>query len=332
MNGNGAALQAIAQAANSLALLAKALAGEGVSVPEILSLSPSSGHTFSNASARFLEVKDEAERSADYLRGLKRTLTAFAKKGRGKRSLDSFTVEDVEAWLTNGKWSARYRQNLLTELRTFFNWCVRRGLAGHNPASAVELPIIPATVPALHTPAEVRNVLELARKTDLNLCRHLAIRYFAGLRTSEAFRLDESRIKLERGLINVTAASCKTRRRRLVTIQPNLRAWLALGGELHVGDHNTRIARFNAATGLAWPKNVTRHSFCSYHLAHFRDAKETALQAGHSETMLFNTYREIEFPNGELLTADVAADFWSIVPVLESGQAGCPSLASGLVV
>ena len=169
---------------------------------------------------------------------------------------------------------------------------------------------MPATEPlppGLHTPAEVRRVLATAAQHDLNACRCLAVRYFAGLRTSEAVALEEKEIKTEAGFIEVTAAKAKTRRRRLVVITPALRAWLALGGELPLKQVNNRLRRIVALAGVPWPANVTRHSFCSYHLAEFGNAGKTALEAGHSEAMLFAHYREV-------VTPAAAAEFWAIRP------------------
>jgi integrase len=121
--------------------------------------------------------------------------------------------------------------------------------------------------------------------------------------------MTEDEIKGE--FIEVTAAKSKTRRRRLVPLQPNLKAWLAIGGVVPLRDVNQRMRLFTAALrkkhGIDWTHNVTRHSWCSYHLAQFRSAAETALQAGHSEQMLFTHYRE-------LVTPDQAKEFWSIVP------------------
>jgi integrase len=45
----------------------------------------------------------------------------------------------------------------------------------------------------------------------------------AGLRRAEIERLDWSEIDFESGLIEVTAEKAKAARRRLVTMQPNLR-------------------------------------------------------------------------------------------------------------
>jgi integrase len=133
------------------------------------------------------------------------------------------------------------------------------------------------------------------------------VRYFAGLRGSEAASLDESCIQPGRGFIEVTAAKAKTRRRRLVTIQPALAAWLDTGGTLPLGDVNTKLWNLTSALAFDWPRNVTRHSFVSYHLAAFGSASKTALEAGHTEQMLFNHYREI-------VTPGQAAEFWGIRP------------------
>lgn len=65
-----------------------------------------------------------------------------------------------------------------------------------------------------------------------------------------------------------------------------------------------RIARLS---GAPWPANVTRHSFASYHLAAFESAAKTALEAGHSEAMLFAHYRAV-------VTQATALEFWKIVP------------------
>jgi hypothetical protein len=60
-------------------------------------------------------------------------------------------------------------------------------------------------------------------------------------------------------------------------------------------------------SGVAWGHNIARHSFVSYHLAEFGNAGRTALEAGHSEAMLFRHYRA-------LVTPAAAAEFWGIRP------------------
>jgi integrase len=167
------------------------------------------------------------------------------------------------------------------------------------------MPTLENDPPGIHTPAEVATVLEAARKIDINAMRCFAIRYFAGLRTSEAVNLQETEIGAR--FIEVTAAKSKTRRRRLVTVQPALSAWLALGGELPLRQVANRLRAVTLAAAVPWPHNATRHSFVTYHLAAFENAGKTALEAGHTEQILFNHYREIVKP-------EVAAAFWAIRP------------------
>ena len=65
---------------------------------------------------------------------------------------------------------------------------------------------------------------------------------------------------------------------------------------------------------LEWPENGLRHSFASYHLAHFRNAAVLALEMGHvSPHVLFAHYREVTTP------AD-AARYWQIVPSAKTAK------------
>ena len=85
-------------------------------------------------------------------------------------------------------------------------------------------------------------------------------------------------------------------------IQPNLREWLE-----PVRKHSGKITpenfvkQFQALREVAgvtdWPDNALRHSFASYHLAHFKDAAALALQMGHTDAdMIFRHYRQLVRP------------------------------------
>lgn len=259
----------------------------------------------SNAINSFLVAKVRAGKSDRYLRTMKNSLTKFAR-GRSGLLLDDVTVEAVERWLDDSDWNGTTRRGYLRDVRTLYNFAVRRGMTVNNAPSAVELPDRSASAIGIHTPAEARAVLECARKMDLNLCRAMAVRYFAGLRSSECDRLTEDCIRADTGYIEVTAGNAKTRRRRLIEISETLRAWLALGGILPLGNSGQRMSALVKASGVPWPNNATRHSFVSYSVA-LHGAKDTALRAGHSEDMLFQHYRA-------LVTKADAEAFWAIRP------------------
>jgi integrase len=147
-----------------------------------------------------------------------------------------------------------------------------------------------------------------------------AIGLFAGLRRAELERLDWSEIDFESGLIQVTAEKSKTATRRFVTMQPNLRQWLLplrqLKGSVTPPENFREL--FNQARVAAgitdWPENALRHSFASYHLAHFKNAASTALECGHTDSRVtFAHYRELVKPRE-------AARVWKLAPSQGKGR------------
>ena len=252
----------------------------------------------------FTTAKERAGRSVRYLRQMRTAINSVLREQR-RRAVATVTTRELETAFAALEVSPRTVKSYLSDVRTLLGFAVRRGYLARNAAAPIDAPRCLPKPPALHTPAEVRRILATARESHPAFCRTLAVRYFSGLRSAEAFRLSAADIRGD--YIEVTAAKSKTRRRRLVPIAPNLRAWLALEGELHTGRTSGLALRIATRAGVPWPGNVTRHSFCSYHLAHFGNAGRTALEAGHSEQMLFAHYRE-------LVTKEAAAEFWAIGP------------------
>ena len=256
----------------------------------------------------FLVTKAKAGKSDRYLRALHYNLKKFVAS-HGRTLARDVSIVDVESWIENLRLMPRTRRGYLSDLRTLFNFGVRRGIVASNPAAAVELPVEIQGPVTIHTPEQVASVLKVARDYDPDILRALAVRYFSGLRTAEAERLTDEEVQEK--YIEVTALKSKTRSRRLVTIQPNLRAWLSLGGHLPAPPQNGRrmleFQRHLRRVDLTWPKNVARHSFVSYHLAKFQNAGKTALEAGHTEQMLFAHYREI-------VTREAGKAYFDILP------------------
>ncbi len=255
----------------------------------------------------FLVSKARTGKSVRYLLEIRNALSLLFK-GRMLRPVHKITSEELEEWSNVKGINARTKRNRITSARTFFAFALRRGYVGSNPAIALEFPPMENKPVEIMSPADVAVVMGTAQRLDLDIMRLLAVQFFAGLRTSEAMRLEESEIGVR--YIEVKAKKCKTRRRRLVTVSPTLRAWLDAGGKLPVTDVWSRLVMVKRASGVRFPSNAARHSFCSYHLAHFCSATLTAFQAGHSEAMLFAHYRE-------LVTPEFAAEFWRIHPDAE---------------
>ena len=93
-----------------------------------------------------------------------------------------------------------------------------------------------------------------------------------------------------------------------MTIADNLAAWLKLGGDLPLHNRQKRLEAIRRTAGVAWGHDIMRHTFGSYHLAHFCSADKTALEMGHRDTnMLFRHCRQ-------LVTREAAEAFWAIRP------------------
>ena len=70
------------------------------------------------------------------------------------------------------------------------------------------------------------------------------------------------------------------------------------------GDRRLRESAMVAAKIKTWPVDVLRHSFASYRLAMHDNAAKTALEMGHTGTvMLFQHYRNLAKP-------EAAREWW----------------------
>jgi integrase len=260
----------------------------------------------------FLVYQARLGRSDRYLRQLRVVFTSFTKK-RGGIMVHELTAGAVRAWSESPGWSPGTARRYVADVRGFLEWCRRREWIHGNPAADIRI-VQPRDVrpPQIHTPEEVLRILKTAAAVDLDVCRHLAVRYFAGLRTAEAMALRESDVRQEEALLVVPAAVAKTRRRRAVQICPALAAWLAIGGTLR-GMRPDSIRRVMRLSGVDCPPNVSRHSWCSYHLALHESSAKTALEAGHAEAILFAHYRA-------LVSRAAALEYFSLRPPQE-----CPT-------
>jgi len=247
----------------------------------------------------FVETREKEGASASHLRDFTYRLQRFAKK-HAKRLVAEITTKEIDAWLFGLKNSAQSKDKHRRLLHNFLGYCAGRGYTDENPvARAAKVKVI-RKAPGILTPSDTAALLAAA---PVEIVPALAIGFFAGLRTAEIQRLDWQQIDLKRGFIEVTAENAKSSQRRLVTITPNLRAWLEpnalLSGPVRLSEmrHKDRFDIARAESGITWPSNACRHSFASYHLAKNQDAAATALQLGHANTaVLFQHYRELARP------------------------------------
>ena len=249
----------------------------------------------------------KSQRHVDDLRS---RLDIFAEEFDGQM-FATITTKQINDWLRSLKVSAVTRNHYRRLIVLAYNFAVENGYATANPAEKTAKAKEDGGTIGILAVTQAARLLETATPDVLP---YIAIGLFAGLRRAEIERLDWSEIDFESDLIEVTAKNAKTARRRHVTIQPNLREWLLPlrkhKGNVTPGENFRQL--FDAARVAAgiedWPDNALRHSFASYHLAHFKNAKALALELGHTnEDMIFTNYRQLVRPTE-------AERYWDIKP------------------
>lgn len=265
--------------------------------------------TASELVKKLIAAKETDGASERYLSDLKSRLNRFAADLNGK-VVASLTTAQLDHWLRALNASPVTRNNYRRLLIVAFNYAVQQGYSTDNPAGGTSKVKEKSGAPGILTVSETARLLESA---SADVLPYVAIGALAGLRRAELERLDWSEIDFDSGLIQVTAEKAKTARRRFVRMQMSLREWL-LPLRKHKGavvcdNFRKRFdeARADAAI-IEWPDNALRHSFASYHLAHFRDAAALALEMGHTDSeMIFDHYRELVKPKD-------AERYWNIRP------------------
>jgi len=256
-----------------------------------------------------IKVRSEAGVSDRYCYDLKLRLGRFVAGFSGKTTADISTA-NIDSWLAGLGVAPGTRNTYRRDLRTLFSFCVTRGYCGTNPVAQSQRAKDIGSPIGILTPDQLDRLLNNAAP---QVVPYIAIGAFAGLRAAEIERLDWDDVDLSDDHINITAKNSKTATRRLVDILPILSLWLTphARGTGPIVPPNLRSFLLEArakANIETWPPNALRHSYASYHLAHFNDAAKLALQLGHTHTRtIFQHYRQV------VKTAD-AARYWQIKP------------------
>lgn len=264
-----------------------------------------------DAVARFLANKTSRGLRSRSLDKLGATLEMLMSVAVRERPLREISAADLREFLQRNGWAAPTRKSYLGDLRTFFRWCVRQKLLGESPADALEAPILEDKPPAVLSVSQCAALLDACQRLAPDLLAWLILTLFAGLRSQEARRLAWGDVSGE--FITVTAAKSKTRQRRTIPLSEQMREWLAAAREAgsllppENWQKRWKELRSHAGQFTGWKRNTLRHSFASYHFAHFKSAAETSALLGHSEAMLFRHYRGLVAP-------DAAAAFLALRP------------------
>ena len=258
---------------------------------------------------QLIDAKKADGMSKRYIEDLRSRLPRFAN-AFGEQMVATITAKQIDTWLRALQVGATTRNNFRRALVMMFNHAIALGYATSNPAAKTAKAKVVDSPPGILTVQQTARLVEAASP---ELLPYIAIGAFAGLRRAELERLDWSDVHFDADLIEVTAKKSKTARRRFVRMQPNLGEWLIPvrkhSGKVTPDNFPKQLDAVREAAGITeWPDNALRHSFASYHLAHFKDAAALALEMGHTDSgMIFNHYRELVKPKE-------AERYWNIKP------------------
>jgi integrase len=294
--------------------------------------------TIQEAIDTLIKDKEAAGKGERHTNGLRWNLERFADDHE-KLHLHEVAREHIEEWLQDAEFSTTTRRNYIRDLSILFNFALKREWVARIPLVGITKPTPESGEIRILSPEDTAELLQATKvrreiETPLgsmmvnlfeDITAPLAIKLFAGLRTSELFQLDWANVKESQ--IVIEAKTAKTRKRRVVSISENLQAWLE--GHRKVKGPVTELKynawhrklqslvgyvngfRKHAKTGQDYnfrlPPNFARHSFCSYHYALHRNENLTAAEAGNSPNVIFSNYREMVAP-------EAAKAYWEIRP------------------
>jgi integrase len=215
--------------------------------------------------------------SKDHFRHKKTKVLAFAEKF-GSRRMDQVTAVEVENWLSNmGVTVAATFNSWRRILHSFY----RDAKVPRNPIAEVKMRSDVSEHVGILTPAETQQLFDYALAHYPEAIGRLALEAFAGLRFSGAQRLEKKDINFEDRGILLPRHKTKTKRRYYIDKLPdNLWAWLEVTNDACWSLTNSEWmhlkSRLFREAGVPHPHNCLRHSFCTYHVAAYRDPGRTA--------------------------------------------------------
>ena len=246
------------------------------------------------------EAKEKSGKRDRYVKALKNNLKLFASSFGPNSLLRDVRPHHIEDWLNNPEWTQSTRRGRLIDLSTAFAFHLKRGGIVSNPASAVEKPEPEDKAPGILTVDECKRLLQTCSEIDPAFVPFIAVQMFGGLRPIEAKRISKKAFR--DGHIEIGSEVSKTHSRRLVTINPTLKRFL--NGDYQRNNSIKRMLAVREKAQVNWSHDALRHSFVSYHYP-IHGAAMTALESGHSESVLFKHYREL-VPRSE------AERFWKL--------------------
>lgn len=271
----------------------------------------------SEVAAALLALKAKKGKRSRYQRDISMRLARFCLTF-GERMIAELNASEVEHWLDSLNVGAVAWNNERRYLHLVWNFAVSKSWAPVNVIALIECRDVEETSPEILTIEQTRALLNAA---DDCILGYYAIALFGGVRDAEIKRLDWRSVNLLTGYITVEADVAKTRRKRMVPITPNLKAWLVPVAKSHGPVAPEAVDEIKKQTvkraGITdWPSDGTRHSFGTYEMARTKDIGHVSEVMGNSPGMVKKHYQKaVPFEQGDEFFGIMPDDRSNIIPM-----------------
>ncbi|MBS0229468.1 MAG: hypothetical protein JSS23_12360 [Proteobacteria bacterium] len=259
----------------------------------------------------FLESQRRDNRAGSTVRNLAVRIAAWITRER-IGTLADVTDATLLALKQRRNVSAQTRINDMAAVSSLLSWVVNeRRLLPVNPLTSISRPTVDVRVPRVLEPEQARALLEAARtQGEGRLLRYFVLCLLAGLRPSEAARVNPQDVMTGRdGFVRVIKSK-RRRRLRQVAISAAFRAWWKAAPEtpMPLYDQDRDRALFDAIresagliqrgrggdrkrlVGNRWQNDICRHTWISLRLHQTKDEAAVALEAGTSVQQIHEHY------------------------------------------
>jgi len=250
----------------------------------------------------------------------RRDLELLARYRTGRKGAladaDRAALFDYLAWRSQQNYSPRSNARLLSALRAFYAWMVRRGVREDDPTALLDPPKLPRSLPKALAESQIDALLgapDTATPLGLRDRAMLELMYACGLRVSELVNLPATAVNLRQGALRVMGKGSKERlvplgeeaqhwlERYLAQARPQIAGkralaplFLSMNGEAPSRQQFWLLVKKYAAAAGIDPDRISphglRHSFATHLLNHGADLRALQMLLGHSSLSTTQIY------------------------------------------
>jgi integrase len=291
---------------------------------------------FVEAAEQYHQFKLDAGKSKGHCKNIRSELDRLLSALPPGVRLDQLTAGQLDAVVVGFGLKEKTRNEYRIMLSSLYSWAAKQNPPlvpkGFNPAQDMERHKVKHQEVEFLRAADLRKILVAAPTKRPDLVPLIVLVCFAGLRPSEAVRLDWSEVGAD--YIRLPGKKSKTGYSRQIPIQDNLKAWLALWRKnegsicpgIDLPHLNVAIRHF---LGVRLSHDAMRHGYGTHRQKVLKNVGAVADEMGNSPVVCRRHYLNA------LCSEQEAAEWFSIMPVAAANiihmpsAAGVPSAVAG---